>query len=1515
MNETQKNIRAYKKALPELKERVIAVALLLLMSAAMMTSATFAWITLSRAPEVSNVSTTVAANGNLEIALATGEGTDAPGESKVGDSSAAEGQTIVNSNITWGNLINLSDPAYGLDELTLRPAQLNHTALLTSPLYSTSYGMDGRVEKLTSNFAYTSWIPPEGNVKGYFGLAEGLGVRAISSTKLEAVGFLADYLALRDTANSANATAGGQYKTITENDDYMAVLGKLMGIHMTANLNSEDQYTNAVISQEELGKFIAMYRDFIKCYEKEAEAIAGTLNLQLFLAYGGDTNKYTPYTASSVLQATANSGKDFVIAISTTDNNGNPVAKQVKITNFKAFIDDYKMLSQDVVKLQEIADNGDLRWTASGLKAIVNRMVNIDECTIAKKGEEPKTVKKLLAEFSSDIGAATGYMNANVDAVITNGVLKNFAQRAGVTIMVGPLPVEAKMYVSRLNYEAKATVKATVTTSAAEPSEFAVDLKYADSLNTGADDSTATVTAEDTYALAVDFWVRTNAANTYLTLEGNLLTKEEEKDATAVDPNGNTVPLYTLTRTETVEMENGETVTSTDDYDLYQKTVTTEDGTETTEWYNAENHSVFELAEGESPTLKKEIIITVIGYKGENRVWDAENDQFLSTDSTTQGSGSCYVYYADNPEDQERSLKLLESLNVAFIDSKGALLANACMDTKNFYAENGRVIVPLVLDNTAINLGEDFEGNTTLAITGLNQNEPMRITALVYLDGTKLTNQNVLAASDIQGQLNIQFGSSTKLEPIENEELYQEVRRVSASIPEGETKFYYDSHEGDMISHVTVTVDGDQPKTVTAFFIRAISASQGSREETMTFTETDGGQWTASHKFTAPGTYVLRTVQLDGVEYPLTEIPKVVIEGFTVERLSCEEATNNHVNVMTADPSTTINMELKFATNDISKMPSTVQGRFLNDEDGSAVNVNFKMNASGQWTGTATFRTSGNYTMQYLVLDGEHTALDAAFHHTVAVKLGMRVAVYTTSPVSFKFLPSEMTEKQKLLGMQVKIMDNAGNELPGLSGAKLTYRLDKAVATLDTDLKWDGEYYVGELRAEESGGPGTWVFSNVSVGGNNLTNATTSPAFRMVAPEPPSYAGITNKADYQFVPDGSGKMEANVKYSATATVVAIIEGPGGSHEVQGTLASTDANNVTTWNFQIPKVNNTQDGRWTIKELRIWNYYKANGDYVSAEIDDKGKLVPGGERDDPLVFDVTGENYTTKAVQTMTLRIGEDGNTDRNFSGAFLQTHTLSGVNFELYDYENQKLPNVTNVQMVYNYDGKTKDYGGYTSDSVVATDGYFTLNFAADNAGKNFVQNGSQTVQYAGNYTPAKLSLKVNGQNYEYTEENIMERFPAVNVVSTTPTVSITGRTNYTGSSTNGNTVTVVFGHSTESTCGITYHNYQHTSVTLGLADMGLASSATLNFAESSGATVQLYTEVDRNGKAQNRVDGYTWTADGDCLRWVGYLNQTTGNDDITPAGTITATKLTLVHNSVEYEVDIDDITIINKTP
>ena len=105
MRETQRNIRAYKKKLIGLKEKLATAGLLFLMSAVMLTTASFAWITLSTAPSVEGIESTIIGNGNLEIALAhtSDDGNlREPSISKVGDSNLS----LVDRNTTWGNLIN-----------------------------------------------------------------------------------------------------------------------------------------------------------------------------------------------------------------------------------------------------------------------------------------------------------------------------------------------------------------------------------------------------------------------------------------------------------------------------------------------------------------------------------------------------------------------------------------------------------------------------------------------------------------------------------------------------------------------------------------------------------------------------------------------------------------------------------------------------------------------------------------------------------------------------------------------------------------------------------------------------------------------------------------------------------------------------------------------------------------------------------------------------------------------------------------------------------------------------------------------------------------------------------------------------------------------------------------------------------------------------------------------------------------------------------------------------------------
>lgn len=1554
MTETQKRIEAYKKALPEIRERVIAVALLFAMSMAMMTSATFAWLTISRAPEVTAVSTTVAANGNLEIALATGNQMLAvpPEESEIGDSYAAEGQSVTAANVTWGNLVNLSDESYGLEHLELKPAQLNTAALLTSPLYGAEYHKDGRVEKLTSSFAYTTWQPAEGHRPAQFGVSTDLGVRAISSTKRDLTGTIGRYYELAEAADSSNLAAQNAFTGIVQNEAWMNSLAVMIGTHMTATLNTEDQYVNKEIDPGDLQNLINMYDAFIAAYEQEAVAMADILNIQLFRAWGGDEKEYTKYGGEFFLSERSYSGNDYVETA-----NG----KTIKITDAKTFFNDYQMLVTDVAELREIQSKGDYRWKASGLVKVINKLVNINTCKV-----DGKTVSALMSEFTSGIsGAMTalGYKDKEVTCEITNGVLYNFEKRIGTDIKVSPtnsngkkgLPVTAVMYINTANLgEQVATIYATIVTTAEQPCDFNIDLAYSETIEMSAEGSVGDEVAQDTYGLAIDLWVRTNAEGSYLTLEGNVLSTEREVPAFGKDAGGNEVPLYTLTRAKDLPEGEDSLIVPSDTFELYKVEDVTENEDDSTTvnsttWYNAQTYEVFELKEGEEPRRKMDIVVDVHGFEGENRVWEgAAYSDILSVDSTTQGAGSCYVYYADTPEDQARSLELLKSMKVAFIDKDGNLLAEAEMDTERFYADSGRVIVPLVLGQKSIDLGNDDK-----AIVSLAKNTATRITAIVYLDGTILGNDNVLAAADIQGQLNIQFGSTNALNPIENETLQDEIRKVTAEV-EG-TSFDYDTHVGDMTSTVRLTIEGEQPKNeVTAFFIRKINDSQGSREAQMTFTKDEAsGKWVATHTFTAPGNYVLRTVQLDGQEYVLQNVHTVEIKGFAIRSLTCLQAdSNGKINKMTADSSFTVNLDLQFGSDDENKMPKTVQGRFLR-EDGNAVNIDFKYTGSS-WKGNATFITSGEYTLQYLVLDGRYVELNENLQIDAVINLGMQVEVYTTSPTRFVYDPDENPTdeeaqkefaKKANLGMQVKVLDNAGNEILGLTNVKIFYKVPGILQGTSASLTWNPltGYYEGSMpnTAQESC---VMEFEKVTINvTSSITKAITAPSFNVIFTSVPKFAENLTPS-YQFTPDEQAYMEVEITHSGAAKVKAVIEKvntdgtTSDEHEVWGVL---DKENINRWSFDILNEDYTEDGTWKLKELHLWDVYDEYGkfhDYESGDapliIDDFGKNLDGSER---VITTKVVDSFKAEFKTEQKITLGDENT-------AFLTEQTFNGVEVYITDLDGNALVDdndkslVQSVEIKFTYEGSSFEYGGYTIESGLETYDGFTIRLIKDKSdptGTRFVQTSEETVTYAGEYTSTlTYSVGTSGTAAKQVTTKKLNNMPVVEVYSGSPTVTISsilpsgthttakqdGNVNVTSQITDNNRTATVYVKSTVNKIfgTVVGANVQQVPiVTLGINNMGNADSATLEFTTvDNNGVVYMYA----NANSVGQTNAYVWEkGDTNCERYIGNITKDCGSSTL--AGTlISANSITLTREVSEsvtesFTVAIDTITIINRSP
>ena len=122
-----------------LKQKLMAAVSMLMVSFLMLTSASYAWFTISVTPEVKSITTTVQANENFEIALGTTDGTE-PGETDHDDGKDAEGKTQTDKDQTWGATVTSLTELKGLGPAELGTLEGATKATINAALY----GTDGR---------------------------------------------------------------------------------------------------------------------------------------------------------------------------------------------------------------------------------------------------------------------------------------------------------------------------------------------------------------------------------------------------------------------------------------------------------------------------------------------------------------------------------------------------------------------------------------------------------------------------------------------------------------------------------------------------------------------------------------------------------------------------------------------------------------------------------------------------------------------------------------------------------------------------------------------------------------------------------------------------------------------------------------------------------------------------------------------------------------------------------------------------------------------------------------------------------------------------------------------------------------------------------------------------------------------------------------------------------------------------------------------------------------------------
>ena len=1651
MTETKKQIQELKKALPGLKEKVIGVALLLCLSLVMIASVSYAWVTMSTSPELGGVKTTVAANGALEIALSDFDGQE-PEDSAVGDSMATEGQTAHGANITWGNLVNLSE-GYGVDNLVLRPAKLD----LTSPnyIYSMKYGQDGRVVGIISDFGFTTWqqtnaqfnqwnfvVPPTGdtleNGKPNPYKDGAFGVRAISSVTMQGeedinvqrLRILADdQLKVKSAYESelvakyqddGNASAKNQSVLSKLVNRYVEHIGKQAASKMSgvgALVKDPGPIEKMTLSGDEYLKPLTemmetFYNDIIL---PAGNTMVYTANLQ--------SKSGTIYTLEDLVADDLNFSKLLEDGVKLTALGYNPTTDAYDQPAI--YIELYKDAASAMETLKGL-------WTNYGtpeakppttfywgdIDEIVEKLVGITTLELADKAGNRYVASKMVNMGGSKLlPLVTEELPQKGEGplmiYLQDGMIVDFEKMSGASAEIS-VTIDFEIALS-YGYSNAGRIIAEVDH---DHHCFGKDYTLLQSALKAVDKRT--MVAAQTYGMVLDLWVRTNSNSAMLTLNGtpevverqepvlvnipghdaprkayiySYLTGEvtevggvtmEGKESLEVyevlhDPDDdgtefeNGYYYYHLTSHEMVhiyevqedaEGNKGPVATDQllyldpDDVEaLVQEKMTAQAGTtEPKTEDELREEAVNELAAELGMERKTNTVYDVVGFTAANRIWQENDDPrplpAAGEISTTQGSGSCYIFTASSTEEYENTKNLLKNLRLVFLDENGKELSRARLDTEKIYAESGKYTVPIYLESgkESITVVEtDEEGNEkTTVVTGLcrlEKNVARRISVVVYLEGENLTNDMVMSKDSVSGSLNLQFDSTADLHSVGDTELLTEMVKLTAALDV--TSMEYTGQT--QYSNLTATITGLMPQRVEATFARMYNATQGTMCDPISLEMTNDG-WTAAIPFNAPGRYVLKALTINGVDYALQEPLEVNISGFNIKSANFDTDA-----VLTVEKRTSKRVSVHLASD---LMPSSVVAQFVSvDASGKKSFVNADLQKIGElWEGNAAFTKSGQYKLTNLIMDGEIFELPEEMQQSFVAYLGLTADVvlmrfqrdendeYICDELG-NYIPEENGlnydfEGPKTIDAFVQIYDDAGNPMSSLGKVALYYKVagsSNPYGGFSCELSWNGTEYAGTFPATRAG---RFVFGELQLrtsdGLQHISFARTSSTLSIRSKEPPAVVESNGSLVYY---DGKPYYKANITNAEMAGIWVVMSDGVEDRVVEMSRPENLGLEEGYYVAQIPDRDDTENtdynanGNWTIKSF-LFNDVYVNGTYF--------------EGDNKHPIDIEDRTYTVAhhlIVTSNSLQLG--GTSLATATGAFMTPYDLGGENglqlkvqapvwnkdgtttyVDVSAYEGR----LSGATIALSYDPTTDiAYGGYDgADSSQITVNLTSKATTADSITYKIPADTMEKVYVAGKYA-VSATVKLldaqgssNGKDFAAKSGNLVEIYSkpievwiAKTSLTAGSTINIDANKND-DNHTSGivvpavtRTEAVVY-YSCSSDGGCTsQHNTTHPRVFIQLSglDSSVGATATLAFTDRSGTEAHLYAKSPSSTEAKTQ---YTWTSSGECSRYVGTWVNKTGTDDYTTAGTITANTVAVAVDGHTYTFAVATITIHN---
>ena len=464
--------QAQSKSYGGVKKKLMGAVCMLLVASIMVVSSTYAWFTLSTAPEITGISTSVGANGNLEMALLT-SGTDDNTNtyahldkitSAVGDS-AAKDNNVTRANLTWGNLVNLDDESYGLSDIKLMPARLSkgdteNTVKVSNLLQTASYGADGRVTNIDID---TVSAVKNGDGFQYTAATQTYGVRAIGV----ASNVTPRQLIFNNAKNAVSAAAGN-----AGNPFKNAVNENFLELALAAQSTATDYAASDIAAMK-------------------AAAVGAKETLERI------TNAYAQAALAAAASKTSGM-EDAVVGQLKTDVTGITSASVLKQK-----LNDVEVTTYDA-ELSEIATaQADVESALTALNGTDHTVATLKNNAAKPLIGDSSTIKAFDAEGQEMGSLSASNITTAKEIYLTGGVAGVIAK------FTGNLTLENRM------------LKNTAIYIGAKDS---TDKKLSD-LNTTVGQLTqpngaATDTISDTYGYALDMAFRTNAAESKLQLAG-----------------------------------------------------------------------------------------------------------------------------------------------------------------------------------------------------------------------------------------------------------------------------------------------------------------------------------------------------------------------------------------------------------------------------------------------------------------------------------------------------------------------------------------------------------------------------------------------------------------------------------------------------------------------------------------------------------------------------------------------------------------------------------------------------------------------------------------------------------------------------------------------------------------------------------------------------------------------------------------------------------------------------------